>query len=247
MELVVLGSGNAFNQDLRLNSAYLLKSSVGLSLIDCGFTVSFALQRANVAVNELDCIFITHYHGDHFGGLSALLLALKYTSPQKKKLHIVGPSNVYQKVKDLQSFMYAGTERLLDELDIEFIQVDHSAVKQYIVNKMPFSVIPMIHSDQALPVAYVLGDEYKKIGFSGDTCWHKGVEALVAASDYCIVECNFADKVGEGHISVDELLTSELVKNRRSAIFLTHLNQSSALKAKTNGFQILEDFQILPF
>lgn len=243
MKIQVLGSGNAFNQQSRFNSSYLITSAQGVVLVDFGFTTLLALQQNQIPLDAINTIFITHYHGDHFGGLPAFFLAKKYIA-EKGHVALVGPGPVAAKVKELQSVLYQGTEGILEELPIQYFGVE--AGKSY-NNPFPFEVVEMKHSDPSLPVGYILEIEGKKIGFSGDTCWHEGIEPFVNACDYVILECNFTQKIGEGHISVEELEASAVIQNNKEHIYLTHLYEGSAELALSKGYNTLEDGQILNF
>ena len=246
MELKVLGSGNAFNQQGRFNSSYLINCSAGNILIDCGFTVPLALQQNKIEFSEVDYIFITHYHGDHYAGLAALLLGLKYITPKEKPLTIIGPGDVKAKTKELLSVLYNGTEKLIDELSLNFISVNEEGDKKAL-DGFSFEAFKMVHSESSLPVGYVLSINGTKVGFTGDTCWHEGIPGFLKQCDKAIVECNFLERVGEGHLSVEELEQSEIVQARKSDLYLTHLYEASSKKAKELGYDILMDGDVLDF
>ena len=239
----VLGSGNAFNQDNRLNSSYIVELKGKKILIDCGFTTPLALQKNNIPSNEIDFVLITHYHGDHFAGLSAFLLALNYTSPQKKQLVIIGAEDVEQKVYDLVKTLYPGSEKIIKTLDINF----QAITKKMILGGIILESIPMIHSTASLPFGFVINFDSHKIGFSGDTSWHEGVECLIDKSDYVFLECNLAKKVGKGHISVEELEESELVQSKKAQIYLTHLSDVSCVLALEKGYKCISDGDYFTF
>ena len=57
-----LGSGG------RLQSCILVSHPGGRFLVDCGATAMVSLRRFGVDANTIDSIFLTHLHGDHFGG-----------------------------------------------------------------------------------------------------------------------------------------------------------------------------------
>ena len=105
----------------------------------------------------------------------------------------------------------------------------------------------MVHSELALPVGYILNLEGRKIGFSGDTCWHEGIIDFLAKSDKVILECNFVEKIGEGHISVDELESSREIQKRKTDVYLTHLYEGSSQKAKELGYNTFADGDVLNF
>ena len=246
MKIKVLGTGNAFNQEARLNSAYLIETTQATILIDCGFTVPFALQKSSIHFSSIDYILITHYHGDHYAGLASLLLGLKYVSPQYKKLTIIGPGDIKEKLRDLFEVLYPGTIDLINELNIDFMSVNPLGDKLQ-TKYFDLEIYPMEHSNLALPVGYVFEKNGFKIGFSGDTCWHDGLTSFIESCDKLILECNFVEKVGEGHISIQELESSKLIQFKKKHIYLTHLHKESAKKANELGYNFLNDGEELHF
>jgi ribonuclease BN (tRNA processing enzyme) len=246
MKVNVLGTGNAFNLQGRMNSSYLVDTEQHRILVDCGFTVPLALQNEQIEFSSIDYVFITHYHGDHFAGLAALLLGLKYVYKQKKLLKIIGPGDVKSKVIGLMKALYFGSENLVDELKIEFISVPVQG-GEFRSGEVIFDVHKMIHSEAALPVGYVLKVNRFNIGFSGDTSWHDGIIPFVNSCDKVILECNFSETVGKGHISVEELESSMEIQKRKEDLYLTHLYEGSARKANELGYQTLTDGDALIF
>ena len=48
-------------------------------LIDCGASSLPAMKRLGIAREPVDLILITHFHGDHFGGLPFFLLDAQFS------------------------------------------------------------------------------------------------------------------------------------------------------------------------
>src|SRR4051794_17327881 len=69
-----LGTGDRFGSGGRLQSSVLLESEDGRYLIDCGATTPYALARLGIDPATIDGIVVSHWHGDHAGGLPALVL-----------------------------------------------------------------------------------------------------------------------------------------------------------------------------
>lgn len=239
-QLKILGSGNAFNEEGRFNSSYLLEHQDQKILVDCGFTTPLALQNCTIEFNEIDYVFITHYHGDHYAGLAAFLLGLKYVSLQKKKLKIVGPDDVKGNVVKLLSVLYKGNEGIVDTLDIDFVSVSS---KGDLVDFLNFKVevIPMVHTVDSFPVGYCFDLINTIIGFSGDSGWHRGIEELIEKSDTVLLECNFIRNLSDSHLCIEQLESSEVVQKKKANIYLTHLNKTVAVEAKRLGYNCLED------
>ena len=73
MRLVALGVGSGFVMD-QFHSNYLLETGQARLLIDAGTTIRYSLAKAGVELQDITYILITHFHHDHAGGLSELLL-----------------------------------------------------------------------------------------------------------------------------------------------------------------------------
>ena len=76
LELCMLGTGGALPlPDRGLTACYLRVRGRGL-LIDCGEGTQTAIRRLGWGFRCIDGMLITHYHGDHCGGLPGFLLSL---------------------------------------------------------------------------------------------------------------------------------------------------------------------------
>lgn len=76
LELCVLGTGGALPlPDRGLSACYLRANGRGF-LIDCGEGTQTAIRRLGWGFRCIDGMLITHYHGDHCGGLPGFLLSL---------------------------------------------------------------------------------------------------------------------------------------------------------------------------
>ena len=77
-EVVFVGTSDAFGAGGRRQSAILVRGPRGTLLMDCGATTNTGLAELGVDRNEIETILISHFHGDHFGGIPLFLLAALY-------------------------------------------------------------------------------------------------------------------------------------------------------------------------
>jgi ribonuclease BN (tRNA processing enzyme) len=68
MKLQFIGSGDAFGSGGRFNTCFHVTGSHINFLIDCGASSLIALKKNLINLNDIQTIFITHFHADQFGG-----------------------------------------------------------------------------------------------------------------------------------------------------------------------------------
>lgn len=97
MELVFLGTGASWPSVERNVSAVALKRGSEILLFDCGEGTQRQFQRSGLSYMQVQKIFITHLHGDHFYGLAGLVQTMRLNE-RKDPLHIYGPPGLMQKL-----------------------------------------------------------------------------------------------------------------------------------------------------
>jgi len=93
MEIVLLGTGAALPTKSRRPVATALIRLGEILLFDCGEGTQIQFQKAQLKPGKLTCIFISHFHGDHFYGLIGLLTSLQLGGRQKP-LSLYGPKGL---------------------------------------------------------------------------------------------------------------------------------------------------------
>lgn len=78
MKLIALGVGSGFAMD-QFHTNFLVQAGNANVLIDVGTTIRYSLAKQGLNMQDITHIFITHFHHDHVGGLSELLLKSYWT------------------------------------------------------------------------------------------------------------------------------------------------------------------------
>ncbi len=73
MKVIPLGTSSGKPTPKRNVSGLAVVREGEWLLFDCGEATQTQIQRAGLSSNRLAAVFITHFHGDHFNGLSGLL------------------------------------------------------------------------------------------------------------------------------------------------------------------------------
>src|SRR5688572_16100650 len=76
LDVYLLGEGGMMPLPGRWLSSVLVRHDGRLLLFDCGEGTQIPLRAAGWGLRALDAICVSHFHGDHVGGLPGLLLSL---------------------------------------------------------------------------------------------------------------------------------------------------------------------------
>ncbi len=238
--LIVLGCGDAFASGGRFCTSFYLNDADASGLIDCGASTLIRMKQLSLDPNELDFIVITHFHGDHYGGLPFFMISSRYEKPREKPLTIFGPQGIKEKTLALQEAMYPGTGSIIDEIQVSFKEYsdDWSAVGDWEVQAFPVK-----HAPPSNPHGIRMRRGDKVLAYSGDTEWTDNLIKLAAGTEVMICECNNLDKETPGHIALPTLESHvRLLGTKR--LLLTHMG-TDMLESAEISYEKLEDGQSL--
>lgn len=187
MRLTILGSGDAFSAGGRLASCYLLESGATRYMVDCGPSVLTALHRNGLTSNDVPTIFISHLHGDHFGGLPFLYIDALFPRGRKTPLTLVGPPGLETRFRLACEVLYPRIAAPQPAFELRFIELD-KGVRREIDG---IAVTPIEVNHYAGSYSYALRFEYdgKTFAFSGDAGWSPGVIEAGKGADLYLLEC----------------------------------------------------------
>ncbi|MEP5613442.1 MAG: MBL fold metallo-hydrolase [Cyclobacteriaceae bacterium] len=240
MKLTVLGCGDAFGNGGRYNTSFLLTEKKEHVLIDCGASSLIRLKQESIELEAISMIVISHFHGDHFGGLPFFLISSLFENRREAPLSIVGPPGVESRIYALQEAMYAGTGDLLGELDIQYHEYGNDWLD--ITDKRVMGK-PVEHSELSIPHGIRLEWRGKTFAFSGDTSWTDNLIPLSRNSDLFICDCNFLHEQAFGHLCYDEIVARQ-EELKCDNIWLSHMGNSmlnfegSVLNGLKDGMKI---------
>lgn len=230
MELKFLGRGSAFNIKEGNTSAYIKQNDM-LLLIDCGESIFQRIieKRLLEDVKEVN-ILITHFHSDHVGSLSSLIMYCYYCKGIK-------PNVFFSDEGKLSNFLEstgAIQGELWNRLSLNWF---------WLTCYIDITVCDVKHVKEINSYGYYIRMDDETIFYSGDTneeesCW-SFVEELNSI-DRMYHDCCLADYKGNVHTSLRKLC--ELVpKEYRHKVYCMHLDCNELIdKAKTEGFNVVE-------
>jgi ribonuclease BN (tRNA processing enzyme) len=243
MRLQFVGSGDAFGSGGRFNTCLHLTGRRTNILIDCGASSLIAMNEFAIRRNDIDAIFLTHFHGDHVGGVPFFLLEANYVSKRKRPLTIIGPPGLKDRFAGIMEVAFAGTKNLDFKFPLRLLEFEiGKGCKTAGVKVTPFHVL---HDDRAGPCLGLRFEiEGEIIAFSGDTEWTDALIDIGYEADLFICEAYTYDKPVATHMALS-LLERHLGQIRPKRLILTHMSSDMLARRAELPFETAEDGMIV--
>lgn len=222
MKLTIVGSGDAFGSGGRFNTCLHLSTESGQSmLVDCGASSMTALTQGGHALNDIEAILFTHFHGDHFGGLPFFVLASQFVTRRSAPLRIFGPTGIADRARAAMEAAFPGSWDAKRQFEIAFDEIAPGPGVR--IGEVDVIAYPMVHDERAGPcLGYRMSADAKSVSFTGDTAWCEALPALAEGADVLIAECYTYDRQLPNHLDW-RTLESRLSALDAGKIIVTHM------------------------
>lgn len=243
MRITFLGCGDAFGSGGRFNTCFMVDApnagAGGLRfLIDCGATSLVAMKRQGVNPDSIDAVFLTHLHGDHFGGLAFLLLQAALEKTREKPLTIAGPPGTKQSISTAMEALFPGSGATEYPFPLDFVTLETAAAAK--VRGVTVEAFTADHTSGMQSFSLRLSVCGKTIAYTGDTAWGENVIAAGQDADLLIAEAYFFDRVVGKHTSFSQIEeNAEAIGARR--IILTHMSDDMLARTEEVPYTCAED------
>ena len=218
MQLRFVGCGDAFGSGGRYNTCFHVTGESANFLIDCGASSLPALKRNGISRENIDLVLITHFHGDHFGGLPFLMLDTQFTR-RTHPLVIAGPQGIERRLEQVMEALFENSSKRERRFDLRIVELNPEAPARFgAVDVMPF---PVVHGDSGGPF----------LGYR--------IEAARNA-DLFVCEGFARDKPIKTHMSV-ALLESHLAEIAAKRVILTHMGEDMLARRQDVAIETAQD------
>lgn len=223
MQLTVIGCGDAFGAGGSLQTSFLVRASASTFLIDCGASTLIGMRRLGLQTNDIDTVFVTHLHGDHFGGLAWLLVDAIYASRRTRRLVVTGPKSIGKRFATAAEALYPGITAIKRNFELIFLEYEERMpLEMGGVTVIPFEVH---HPSGAPPYALRFLLDRKVLAFTGDTGWVEVLCEVAQGADLLISECFQYDVSLPIHLDY-KIIDANYERLGAKRVLLTHMGDA---------------------
>jgi len=232
------GSGDAFGSGGRFQACiHLRPDGAPPVLLDCGATSLSALKRCGLDPGEVAAVFISHLHGDHFGGLPFLVLDGQF-SGRAVPLTVVGPPGTAARLDAAMECMFPGSATAHRRFTVRVIELAPGCTVQ--AARVEAAAWAADHPSGAPALSLRLAVAGKVIGYTGDTAWTSALSQVATGADLLIAEAYYRDKPVPYHLRLADLQAhaGELTSRR---IIVTHMSADMLSHHGPHGYETAFD------
>jgi ribonuclease BN (tRNA processing enzyme) len=221
MQLRFIGCGDALGSGGRANTCFHVTGNNINFLIDCGASSLPALKRLDVVRDSIDLILITHFHGDHFGGLPFFLLDAQFTR-RTRPLVIAGPQGIETRLAQVMEAMFEHSSKTKQRFDLSVVALNPEESCSF--GGVKVTPYPVVHGESGGPfLAYRIEAEGRTIAYSADTEWTETLIPAAREANLFIAEAYYYDRIVKNHLSL-KTLEAHLSEINARRLILTHMS-----------------------
>lgn len=243
LEMTFAGSGDAFGSGGRLQACVHLRPHEGAPtiLLDCGASSMVALKRQGLDPNEIGTVFVSHLHGDHFGGLPFLVLDGQFAK-RTHPLQVVGPPGTSSRLIEALEVMFPRSSVVRRRFTVDVVELAPN--RSVTVDGVRAQAWEADHPSGAPALITQLDIAGTRIAYTGDTAWTSSILDAAAGADLLVAEAYSWEMPIPYHLPHAVLAEhrSELDCGR---IVVTHMSADMLHKQDQSPFETAHDGLVL--
>jgi len=238
VEIRFVGSGDAFGSGGRFQTCFAVTSASDLFLVDCGASSLVAMRQQGIDPNDVSKIFLTHLHGDHFGGLPFFLLDAQFASKRTLPLTIAGPPGLRERLTQAMEVLFPRSSQAEPAYPLTLHEIGPRSATH--IDGVTVTAYPAAHFSGAPSYSLRVEVDGKVFVYSGDTQWTDTLIEASAGADLFACECYVFDEDVALHNSY-----KRIIENRHrmtcKRIIVTHMSEDMLSRVSEIELEASED------
>jgi ribonuclease BN (tRNA processing enzyme) len=231
-----VGSGDSFGTGGRFQACILVDADGYRFLLDCGATSLVALKRAGVDPGSIDAVLLTHFHGDHSGGVPYLILDGQF-SKRERPLVIAGPPGVRERMTAIFDAALPTSSKTEQRFGVSYVELGERPTT---IGPLEAIALPVAHLPETVPHGLRVRAGRRVVAYTGDTDWCDALPTLADGADLFIAEAYSFEKRIPLHLSHATLLAHrDELKAKR--IVLTHAGVETLARRAGLAWDLVDD------
>jgi ribonuclease BN (tRNA processing enzyme) len=231
-----VGSGDSFGNGGRFQTCILVDGVGYRFLLDCGATSLVALKRAGIDPGSIDAVLLTHFHGDHCGGVPYLILDGQFAK-RERPLIVAGPPGVRERMTAVFEAALPTSSRTEQRFDMTYVDLVERATR---IGPVEIVALPVAHLPETVPHGLRVRVDDRIVAYTGDTEWCDALPTLANAADLFIAEAYSFEKRIPLHLSHATLLAHR-DDLRAKRIVLTHAGAETLSRHDELAWPLADD------
>ncbi len=227
-EVNILGCGAAIPIGRHMTTSQLINVHDKLFMVDCGEGTQTQIWKSGIKLTNMDNIFISHAHGDHFFGLVPLLSSLNLMLGRTKDINVFVPEGL----KDFLELMLKEFCHIPFNVNICTFTGD-SIQKLYEDEKMMVETIPLKHGVPCC--GFLFREKPKKRVLLPEKCLSYGIPK----SDFRLIKDGGDYKLPNGTLIPNEELTAPSEFVSRSYAYCSDTAYHPTMVSQIRGVDLL--------
>lgn len=194
---------------------------------------------------DIEVVFVSHFHGDHIFGLPFLLLEYFHLTPRTKDLTIIGPPGIQERIGVVTE---AGFPHLATKdagYNLRYREVKDGLDERLSVSEgsLAFQALRVEHVSDFECYGFRVQVDGRTVAYSGDAVLCDALVALGEGADVFVVECSCWDAACGPHLRPSDIVELRKRISPRTTFILTHLDAGS-VDLDLENVLVAEDFAV---
>lgn len=199
----------------------------------------------DLAPEDIEVVFVSHFHGDHIFGLPFLLLEYLHLTPRTKDLTIIGPPGIQERIEVVTE---AGFPHLTTKdagYNLRYQEVKDGGEERLSVSdgSLTFRALRVEHVSDLDCYGFRVQVDGRMVAYSGDAVLCDALVALGEGADVFVVECSCWDAACGPHLRPSDIVELRRRISPRTTFILTHLDAGS-VDLDLENVLVAEDFAV---